>query len=645
MSHTALADAADPVCGTDAHATFVARALAAANKNILRMALYQQTQDPELLAMQVERRSRPGSPFMFGSIAREHAAVIERKALDYLTARGSEPMAVPSREDAERMMHAFAGVELSQPYLDFGWEDLGFEDFTRAASWTAAPPASEIAKRVVTIVGSGFSGIVCAIQLKRLGIPFRILERHSGIGGTWHVNDYPEARVDITSFIYQFKFELDYPWKSHYATQADLVDYIDHVVDKYEIRPAIELGAAVTDAVWDETTARWRLSIDHADGRSEQFESDFVISAAGLFSTPKLPDIPGIEGFEGKIWHTTAWDHDYDYTGKRVAVIGTGSTGSQLVRGVAAKAQSLTVYQRTPNWVKPVPGYRDAVTPELRWLLDHMPAFRNWYTFSHMVTQMEMEGLPFIDAEWQANGGRINRFNDALREELTQYIREKCGDDEDLFGKLVPDYAPLSRRLVVDNDWYDTLLRDNVSLNTEGIACFTETGIATQDGRVEDYDLVVLSAGFDVDRYLFPVDYTGRGGKTLSDLWSSDGARAHLTMYLPEYPNFAIMYGPNAGTTGGSFHSWVEVLSRHIVTLIAETIERGATSFEVREEAYRTYNEELDRGLETTLLVPEKAGGGYYLNSHGRPGVSSPWRLDAYYSYIAWPRLSEYHFE
>ncbi|MBB5705314.1 flavin-containing monooxygenase [Sphingopyxis panaciterrulae] len=623
---------------------FIRRMLKQANMNVLRLALYQQTRDPELAAMEVVTEGRDGSPFLFTRVRREHYDRIQEKALAYLlnAPRAAPP---PTRAEAAVMMEMFLGKTLSVEHLEFGWEDLSFEGFARRACWEKKPAAEILGQYHVTIVGAGFSGLLAGIQLDLLGIPYRIIERQAGIGGTWYLNDYPEARVDITSFIYQFKFEKDYPWKSHYATQAELQDYLAHIVDKYRLRDRIHLSTALQDARWDAEKAKWTLRVRHPDGRVETTDSDFVISASGLFSTPRLPDIPGIETFGGKMFHTTAWDHGYDYAGKRVAVIGTGSTGAQLVRGVAETAGSLTIYQRTPNWVNPTPGYRNPVSTELRWLLDNMPGYAAWYSYHHFTSQLQVEDLQMLDPEWRASGGLINEKNDRLREDLQAYVRSKVGDDDELYAKLIPDYAPLSRRLVVDNDWYDTLLRDNVTLQTNGIARFTETGIIANDGTLEDYDLVVLSAGFDVERYLWPVEYIGREGVTLKDLWEKDGARAHLTMTLPGFPNFAIMYGPNAGIVTGSFHSWIEVLSRYICGLITHTIEGDARSFEVRHEAYQSYNDRMDVALKAMLLEEEGGGGGYYINSFGRPGVSLPWTLEQWYALIRTPDFDEFRFE
>jgi 4-hydroxyacetophenone monooxygenase len=635
-----MTEAATATSEAGADEALLRRAVDQADLNALRLALYQQTGDPELARMTVAREVREGSPFEAIVFSEADQETIKDKAVAFLQRRGRARAVTPTRQEAERMMEMFAGQSMSQAHLDYGWEDLAFEGFPRAAAWRARPPQEVVAKFNVTIIGGGFSGLLAAIQLDLLGIDYRIIERQAGVGGTWFLNQYPEARVDVTSFLYQFKFEKDYPWKSYYATQAELAEYLDYILDKYDLRRRISLNTKVVSAAWDDASKTWRLEIERQDGARETLESNFVVSASGLFSTPQTPDIPGIETFQGEMFHTTAWNHDFDYTGKRVALIGTGSTGSQLSRGVAQRAASLTIYQRSPKWLSRVWNYRHPVSPETRWLLANMPGYVNWYCFGLHVGALQMDAFHDVDRAWQAAGGIINQKNDLLRANLQRFIRRKIADDA-LYEQLVPRYAPLSRRLVVDNDWYDTLLRDNVTLVSGKIDRFTPTGIVTADGE-RSFDLVILAAGFDVARYLWPVDYVGRDGARLEDLWNKDGARAHLTLTVPGFPNFIIMYGPNAGILSGSFHSWIELYTRYFCRLITDTIEAGAASFEVKASTYEAYNAALDRKMTQKLWLDQADAGGYYINAHGRPGVSMPWSLEEFYEMIRAPNLDDY---
>ena len=385
------------------------------------------------------------------------------------------------------------------------------------------------------------------------------------------------------------------------------------------------------------------LAVEGPDG-AETIESNVVISGCGLFTTPQLPDIPGIETFRNKMFHTTAWDHDYDYRNKRVALIGTGSTGVQLMPKVAEAAAQMTVFQRTANWITPIEGYKATVSKEKQWLLDTMPGYWNWFIHSSYVAELQIQDLQMVDRGWEAKGGRVNEKNDKLAASLTRYIRERVGDRDDLFDKLVPKHAPLARRLVIDSGWYDALVRDNVELVTEGIDHFTETGIVTRDGEEREFDLVILSAGFQVSKYLWPVDYVGRDGVTLEDLWAKDGARAHMSITMPGFPNFFMMYGPNGNGRSGGFHSWSEMISRYISSLIIEMIERDAGSVAVTEEAFSDYNRRMDEAM-NDLLWESQGQDGYYTNEHGRSGVNMPWTVHQFYAAIREPDLGEYRFD
>lgn len=625
--------------------TFIRAALDEANLNVLRIALYQQTRNPELAEMEVEIYSRKGSPLELTVLSRKHHDRVKELALEYLCQEAPEKTPIPTLEQAKELMELFEGEKPSVASAQYAYEDLAFEPFSRQACWQTQPDPEVLKKYSVVIVGAGFSAIVAAVQLKGLGINFRIIERQADFGGTWQLNDYPEARVDISSFLYQFKFVPNYPWKHYFAPRDELKEYVNHVVSKHGLRSVATFNAEVTEAEWDEATSKWHLQARLQDGTTESISCNVVFSASGLFSTPRLPDVEGIEKFGGTIFHTTQWDHNYDFSGKRVALIGTGSTGSQLLRSLALNAERVGVYQRTPNWVMHVPIYRNEVSEKSRWLLDHMPYYVNWYGYSMHTAQMRQQPIQELDPEWQAKGGLVNPKNDQMREQLKLMVRKMTGGNEALIEKLTPDFAPLSRRLVVDNEWYKSLQQDNVELLTDGIDCIRETSIVSKDGTEREYDLIVLAAGFQTERYLHPVDYIGRGGTRLNDLWSKDGPRAHLTMSLPGYPNFFMFYGPNAAARAGSFHSWLEIFTRYACNVVTAMIEQGDSTFELKREVYEDYNHRLDKGAKDMLWEQENGGGGsYYINEYGRSTYTMPWRFDQFYDWTKKPDLKHFEF-
>ena len=612
--------------------SLVRNAVNEANVGVLRVALYHETKDPKLAAIPAIEWPIRGGALMAFSIPREDHDYVREKAIDYLLS-GKRPAPPPTREESAALMKMFTGKDQSAEAVDYGYEELAFEEIPRDATWSKKPSSQVLDNFSVTIVGAGFSAIAAAIQLDRLGIKWRIIERHRDLGGTWHINNYPEARVDVSTFLYQYKFEKNYPWESFYAPRDELQKYANFIVDKYNLRDRMTFNTKLTEAAWDEESHRWNIVIQNQDGDLEQISSNAIISASGLFNTPKLPDIPGIKNYQGKMFHTTAWDHDFDYTGKRVALIGTGSTGLQLARGVAERAGRLTVFQRTASWVTPVKGYRSKISDGKRWLLDNMPGYNNWFVYLNYYAELQMQDFQEVDPDWVASGGRVNEKNAIFTEALKSLIRQKVGDRDDLYEKLVPDVVPMARRLVIDNDWYETVQRENVTLETGGIAEITENGIRTKDGVEHPFDLIVLSAGFDVSRYLLPADYRGVDGVTLGDLWDKDGARAFKGITLPGFPNFFMMYGPNGQARIGSFHSWAENFSRYIAGLLVHALEKGGDAIVVSRKAYDDYNGAMDEAMKG-LLWETETGNGYYVNKHGRSGVNMPWSVHHFYSMI-----------
>lgn len=619
---------------------FIRQAVQEANVAVLRVALYHQTKDPELARIPAIEWPIRGGALMAFSIPREDQELVREKAVAYLLS-DAEPVAEPTKAEAAALMEMFTGQKQSPLAVDYGYEELGFEEFPRDVQWENKPDQSVLDHFTVTLVGTGFSSIAAAIMLDRLGIKFQFLERHHDLGGTWLVNNYPEARVDVSTFLYQYKFEKNYPWESYYAPRDELLKYTNYIVDKYGLRDKMIFDAKLTQATWDEDQQQWKITYARSDGTVEQLESNAIISGAGLFNTPKLPNIPGIEKFKGKMFHTTAWDHSYDYSGKKVALIGTGSTGLQLARGVAQKAGHLTVFQRTASWVTPVKGYRNKLSEYKRWMLDNMPGYNNWFVYLNYYAELQMQDFQDVDPEWVAKGGRVNEKNAIFRESLTDLVRQRVGDRDDLFEKLVPKIVPMARRLVIDNDWYHTAARDNVTVETSGIQEFTETGIITKDGVEHPFDFVILSAGFDTSRYLLPADYRGEHGRTLGDLWDKDGARAFKGTALPGFPNFFMMYGPNGQARLGSFHSWAENWSRYFCSLLARMLERGGKSITVTQAAFDDYNARMDEAMKG-LLWEYETGDSYYLNQHGRSGVNMPWTIHDFFGMIQKPDLDNY---
>ncbi|KAK4938694.1 hypothetical protein LTR10_020877 [Elasticomyces elasticus] len=638
----------DNVAGYDVNEQFIRKAVNDAEANIMRMALYQTTRDPELAQMKVERKPIRGGVLFDYVLTPEDEKLIRDKTIAYLLQGPRSAPPPPDREEAYEMMDMFSDKPMrekpGEPSFDYdeAYEELAIEDYPRAVRWSGeAPSKPKLEKWKVLVVGAGISGIAAAIPLKHLGISFDVVERQNGVGGTWLLNSYPGARVDTMSFLFQYKFEKNYPWTEYFACAGETCKYLQYVSTKYGVAEHITFNTEVTGAVWDEDARCYDVSMQDKNGNVQHKRYNAIISAAGLFSTPNaLPDIKGIKDFQGPIFHTAKWAHEVDIKGKRVAQIGTGSTGAQLAPCLAEEVDTLAIYQRTPNWMFKIEGYRNSVTHAMRWLCDHMPSYWNWFCWVTYYRSLHLASIQLRDGECTKNSGGPNKRNDALKESLTNYYKSVIGDRPELLEQMLPSYAPLVRRLVVDNGFLETLKRDNVELVTQGINCINKTGILTKDGKQRDFDVIVLGAGFKVSQYLWPVNYVGRDGMTLAKAWKRDGARSYLGMTMPHYPNLFTAYGPNHQPRGGSLFSYGEVWARYAVASIAGMIERDVSAMEVKQDVFDRYQDKLD--AQNSKLIWESAGSSYYVNEHGRQGVNMPWTTAEYHPMIAKPNFDDF---
>ena len=608
----------------------LARYVAAASPAVLRVVLYQLTGDPELARMRtVVNPTRGGSSWDVGVDERDVPRLREL-ALEYLSGPREVPPP-PTEEQIADLVTMLVGDELSAADLRLAIDELGFDEFPRGVEWPggARPPTAD--DYPVTVIGAGISGIAMAVYLDRLGIPYQVVDRQDDFGGVWRTNSYPDARVDVSSFLYQFKFHKRYPWRHWFPPRDQVLEYLGDVIDTYGLRERFEFDTEVVSAEWDEEASEWVLRL-RGPGGVRTRRSRIVVSASGLFSQKSLPAIDGIEDYRGKIFHTTEWDHSYDLSRKSVGLIGNGSTGTQLMPAVARQASRFVAFQRSPNWIVEVPTYRDEIADEVGWLIQNVPYYWNWFCYWVYVGASRNQLANTVDREWQAGGGTISEKNDLLRAWLIENLERRFAHRPDLLGKLTPSYAPGAKRVIVHNGWYDALLWDHVELVTEPIVRFTAQGIVTADGREHRLDAVILASGFAVNRYFWPTEYRGRRGVTLEDLWRRDGARAYLGMAMPGFPNLFSLYGPNSQPRAGGFHPFAEAWAHYIVSGIVHLITTGGRSLECRQEVFDAYNERVDAEFADTVWAT--GAGGYYINKHGRPGVHVPFDNTTYYTLI-----------
>lgn len=429
----------------------------------------------------------------------------------------------------------------------------------------------------VVVIGGGFSGIGAAILLERAGFSdYLLLEAGDGLGGAWHWNTYPGVAVDIPSFSYQFSFEQVAGWSRVYAPGRELKAYAEHCADKYDVRRRTRLRTTVTAATFDDDAHLWRLDI--ADGAA--ITARHVVSATGVLTQPKLPEIDGLADFAGTVMHTARWDHSVDLTGRRVAVIGTGASAVQAIPHVARQAAHLTVFQRTPIWCLPKP---DSPLPGLaRTALRAVPGARR---ATRLASQAFVEATFPVAAHFAglvpvaAVGERIGHA----------YLRQAVRDPA-VRAALTPSYAMGCKRPSFSNAYLPTFNRANVTLETAGIATITPGGVRTAEGVEHDADVLVLATGFKVFEKgnMPPFTVRGAGGADLEKWWEENRFQAYQGVSVPQFPNFFTILGPY-GYNGSSYFNLIETQSAHIVRALRQARKVGATRVEVTPEANAAY--------------------------------------------------------
>ncbi|CAM2748627.1 monooxygenase [Mycobacterium intermedium] len=437
----------------------------------------------------------------------------------------------------------------------------------------------------VAIIGAGFGGLGVAVALRRRGIDdLVIVESADGVGGTWRRNTYPGAACDIQSHLYSFSFACNKSWSRTYARQPEILAYLESVADEFDLRRHLMLETRVQSARWNSETWQWDLHLD-SDGRSSVLTADVVVSAVGLFGSVKLPDVAGISDFTGVLMHTAQWDHGVDLTGKRVAVIGTGASGVQVIPELARVASRLTVFQRTPPWMVPKDDRPYTATELLRFRRDPLAVRRTrWqiWKFQHDNTAT-MADDPVV----------------ASRATIATSFLERTVPDERLRAALTPNYPFRCKRVLLGDDYYRALQQENVELVTEPIKRVSETSVITAAGEVVETDALVLATGFETSSYLSGIEVVGDEGQSLHERWGADPS-AYLGVAVSGFPNFFMLYGPNTNQGGNSIVYILEAGARLVASAVTRVARRGGY-VDVRPEAERRFNDELSVDLERSI--------------------------------------------
>lgn len=603
-------------------------ALGYADVMALRGLLYQLTGDETLrrAALEVRPMGAVEATFLADAADEDYVRRAGLAYLQQLRDAGIPQIPIGPESRLATSLELTAGQPVKPDEMELWLEELALDPWCRSLTWTQPPDPAKLREFSVLVIGAGLGGINAAIQLKRAGIPFRVLEKNPAIGGTWYENRYPGARVDTPNRSYSYVLAVDYPHSGPYCTQAENETYLNWAADEFGIREHIQLQTEVRSLAWDDQSGTWAVAA-HGPTGEQVLHANAVICAVGFLSRPNVPDLPGADHFTGPRFHSAQWPEGLDAAGKRVAIIGSGCTGYQLGAELAGRAAHLFMFQRTPQWLFDRQGYLSPYPPQVLWLCRNLPYYNNFLRFrASWNSGPYVQSLQFNrDPDWP-DPLTMSARNQRRREERLRFLAAKLGHWPDLLAKMIPPHPPLSARPVaVDKDYSiaDAILREDVTLVTEPIKEVTATGILTNDGTLHDFDILVYATGFKANDFLGPMDIRGRGGVRVRDLWSRDGARAWIGTMLPGCPNFFMLYGPNTNPFSLGVVTYSELMTRFALQRMDDLITGGRRSVEVTQEAYERYNADLDAREKQRAWSHERANT-YFRNASGRSATNFP---------------------
>jgi cation diffusion facilitator CzcD-associated flavoprotein CzcO len=456
----------------------------------------------------------------------------------------------------------------------------------------------------IAIVGTGFAGLGMAIRLTQDGEQdFVLLERADDIGGTWRDNTYPGCRCDVPSHLYSFSFAPNPNWSSTFSPQSEILDYLKDCAERFGVMQHIRFDTELESASWDDDDGLWRIETSRG-----AMTADILIAGQGPLSDPSLPEVPGIESFEGTAFHSAQWDHDHDLEGERVAVVGTGASAIQFVPEIQPKAAKLHVFQRTAPWVIP---HRNR-------------PLRSWERAIYRLfppAQLAMRAAIYWARELFVLQFR-HRAVGRLLERIPMAHMRKQVKDPALREKLTPDYRIGCKRILPTDEWYPALAQPNVEVVAEGITEIRPHSVVAADGTEREVDTIIFGTGFHVTDVPIADRIEGRDGRTLAETWEGS-MRAYKGTTVAGYPNLFFLVGPNTGLGHTSIVFMIESQIAYVLDALRAMRRRGAETLEVREEAQAAYNAELDRMTKGTVWV---TGGctSYYIDRNGHNSALWP---------------------
>lgn len=475
------------------------------------------------------------------------------------------------------------------------------------------------------IIGAGMSGILSAIRLQAAGLRnFAIYEKADRLGGTWRENTYPGIACDVPSHLYCYSFAPNPEWSHRFAPGAEIQAYFEAVAHRYGVDALIRYGKEITGCEFRD--GRWKITM--ADGSTDV--GDFVIAATGVLHHPSYPAIEGLASFAGPAFHSARWNHDVPLAGKRVGVIGTGSSAIQIVSAVVDQVAELTLFQRTAQWIMPAgnPGYGEAEKADFR---NHPEAIEQ---LRSDISRMFTEG--FANHLADVNSLQLQAIHEACVANLENSVKDPA-----LREKLRPTYRAACKRLIMSENFYDAIQRPNAKLVTAPIERIESSGVRTSDGLLHELDLLVFATGFRVDRFVRPMEVVGRNGIRLDDVWK-DGPYAYLAISIPEFPNLFMLNGPNSPVGNFSLIEVAELQFSYIMQLIAQVRSGACREVSASHTAMQDFDAARREAAKTTIW--NSGCKSWYLDARGLP-TAWPWTFDRFREEMRRPRLSDFEMQ
>jgi cation diffusion facilitator CzcD-associated flavoprotein CzcO len=460
----------------------------------------------------------------------------------------------------------------------------------------------------VAVLGAGAGGIAMGVALQRAGFGFTIYEKSEGVGGTWRENTYPGAACDVPSHLYSYSFAPNPYWSRTYATQPEILAYLESCADRFGITPHVRTGTAIDRAEWDDATQQWRLT----SAAGETFVADVLVSALGMLNVPFIPAIPGRDSFAGRSFHSSRWDHSRPLAGERVASIGTGASAIQYVPAIAPEVAHLDVFQRSPIWVSP--RFDSEYTEEQK------------RRFARLPLAAKRHRWEIFWSFQRASFDTAHPFTTMQTEFARSYLSRKVEDPE-LRAILTPDFPVGCKRPLTSRTWLTSLVRPNVTVVTSPIVEIAPRGIRTADGTLHEADTIIFGTGFRANEYLTTVEVTGRGGQQLHERWAK-GAEAYLGLTVSGFPNFFMLYGPNTNGVN-SILFMHEAQAHYVVRALRMMRRRRLGAIDVRPEVMRAYNDRIQAEMDGKVWLAGCTN--YFATPEGKIVTQLPYSAGEYW--------------